>query len=179
MRSFVLMVIAQGLYSITGYGMLAFITSFYLRNQGDNIDGMAAQVNAVFGWSLAGVGVLGPVLGVLGGLAGIVGAVCSGAVTDVLVARDKRHYGYMGAIPQIVAFPLFLVALYAASLPVSLFFLTAYLVFQAMPGPAFWSGVQGLAPARTRATARSNSPPRSKAKPRATIAPSPIGSLVR
>lgn len=152
-RSFRLVVIGQGLYSVTGYGMLAFITSFFLRNHHGDLEALAVKVNLALGTDLAEVGVLGPVLGVLGGGAGILGAVVAGFMTDALVARDKRHFGLMGALPQLVAFPLFLGALFAPSLSVSLSCMTAFLVFQGMPGPAFWSSVQGLAPGESRATA--------------------------
>ncbi|HUD93008.1 MFS transporter [Sphingobium sp.] len=152
-RSFILLVVAQGLYSVTGYGTLAFVTSFYLRNHVGSLDTLATIINGRLGTDLAQVGVLGPVLGILGGLAGIFGAIASGAITDRLVRRDPRHFGFMGAIPQIIAFPLFVGTLFTPYLGVSLFLLTVYLIFQAMPGPAFWSAVQGLSPVETRATA--------------------------
>lgn len=133
------------------YGSAPFIASFYLRNHAAAI-ATAAEAAGRFGLSLGSVGFLGIALGLLSGVGGALGTWAGGRLADRLGPGEPRHYLHLPAIATLLCAPVFVAALLAPSLGLSLLFygLNAIIGY-AWYGPAFTAWFS-LVPAQMRAT---------------------------
>lgn len=126
---------ATGLYTVVYLGVVGWLPSYFVRS----FDMGVAEVGFWLAMSL--------------GTPQILGMLTCGALTDRLVVRDLRWYGWIPALAMALSTPLFLVvfltdSVFAASIALFLAFLIG--IFQ---GPASLTAIQGLAQLRTRAMA--------------------------
>jgi MFS family permease len=134
-RSFVLLVVAASLQSLSGYGVLAWGPTFL---------GRVHQMGGVQ---------IGIWLGLIIGLGGMAGAFLGGKIADRLGARDPRWYLFvsaiacLGGVPFVAAF-----ALAGNAMAALLCFLPFYVLAAMYVGPMLWM-VQGLVKLRMRAMA--------------------------
>lgn len=151
-RALLLFVLASGLFATTGYGMQAFIASFFLRLHGDQLDLVAALIRNATGLSLGRTAIVGPALGLIG-LGGIASALLSGIGTDRLVARDVRYFGWVAGSPLLLAGPVLIAALVAPGIGTALALFGIYYLLSGFASPPISSCIQSLAPPELRATA--------------------------
>ena len=135
-----------GLSAFVGYGQNAFITSFYIRNHGPEVEHLAA----LFG--LKSYGFLGLVGGAIGGLAGALGSILGGRLSDLAGAKDKRAFATLPALVSIAFIPAMIAQVLIPSAAVSL----AESALPAVIG-TFWYGpvygtAQSVVPPQMRAT---------------------------
>jgi MFS family permease len=128
------------------YGHGPFIASFYLRNHSAEL----AQAASATG--LGPVGFLGLALGLLGGIGGAVGILIGGRLADYFGPPDPRRYVYLPGLAVLLCVPIFIGAMTASSIWVSLalYGLNA-LVTMTWYGPAYTAWFS-LVPANMRAT---------------------------
>lgn len=100
-RTYRLVVVATACQAAVGYGFGPFLASFFLRNHGDEIVGLAARADV-------GVsGFLGIALGLSTGLAGAVGVWLGGFLADRFGRRDIRAYVTIPALASFAALPCY------------------------------------------------------------------------
>ncbi len=87
-KSFRHMSVAAGLHAFVGYGVGAWIASFFIR-----------------AYDLQGTGEIGTWLGILNGTAGAAGTFLGGYLADKLGKKDKRWYVWVPAWATILAVP--------------------------------------------------------------------------
>ena len=145
--SFWLISVGASLGAFVSYGQIAFFGSFYARNHGTELAGLAS------GFGLGVAGFLGTTLGLIIGISGGLGTFAGGRLADAWTRRNRGAYADTSALGVALAFPLAAAAFLVPSGVASLALL-AIPVFlnNAWYGPVFAS-VQSLAQPRTRATA--------------------------
>lgn len=147
------MAIAAAVNAMVGYGHIAFYGSFYLRNHGEGLQGLANGVNGALGTEFGAIGFVGLVLGLLIGVFGAIGTFIGGQLADRYIPRDARAYAFLPAIAGLIGFPPFLLAMMSGSTVMSLVGLAIVTLLGAIwYGPVF-SCAQSLVKPRTRATA--------------------------
>ena len=88
---------AAAIKAFIGYGHAPFTASFFLRNHGDDIAGLAASVGDVLGYELKSVGFLGIALGLMSGIGGTLGSWLGGLDRrQVRRPRPARLHGGPG-----------------------------------------------------------------------------------
>ncbi len=134
------------------YGHGPFIASFYLRNHSAELAQAASATGSLLGFSLGPVGFLGLALGLLGGTCGAIGILIGGRLADHFGPADPRRYLYLPALAILLCVPIFIGAMLASSIWVSLalYGLNALVGFT-WYGPAY-TGWFSLVPAHMRAT---------------------------
>ena len=134
------------------YGHGPFIASFYLRNHSAALAQAASATGALFGFTLGSVGFLGLALGLLGGFCGAIGIFIGGRLADRFGPNDPRRYLYLPALAVFLCVPIFIGAMTAPSIWVSLalYGLNALIGFT-WYGPAYTAWFS-LVPAHMRAT---------------------------
>lgn len=126
---------ATGLYTVVYLGVVGWLPSYFVRSFGMGV----AEVGFWLAMSL--------------GIPQILGMLTCGAVTDRMVVRDLRWYGWIPALAMGLSTPLFLIVFLTDSVlaaSIALFFAFLIGIFQ---GPASLTAIQGLAQLRTRAMA--------------------------
>ncbi len=137
-RSFVWLSIGAGLHSFVGYGVGAFLISFYLRQYGISTDSILTVTLP---------------MGILIGVTGVIGNFSAGYLADHLGQRDVRWYLWVCAISTMVAVPFAYAALLVNELYLSIALYTVPLLLGSM-----WLGptlaiTHSLVSPRMRATA--------------------------
>lgn len=151
--AFMWMSLAAAINAMVAYGHIAFYGSFYLRNHGAGLQGLADAFNSVFGTGLGAIGFTGLALGLLIGVFGAIGTFAGGQLADRYVARDARAYAVLPAIAGALSLPAFLLAMLSGSTLLSLAALAVVtLLGSVWYGPVF-ACAQSLVKPRTRATA--------------------------
>jgi predicted MFS family arabinose efflux permease len=100
-RTFWLIAVSTGILAFVGYGHGAFMSSFFLRNHGDQL----AQVAAGFG--MKPLGFLSISLGLITGVSGMAGTFAGGQIADHFAKRDHRGYVSVPAVAALLALPVF------------------------------------------------------------------------
>lgn len=152
-RSFLLFVLASGFFAMAGYGLQAFIASFFMRVHADDIVAFAAPLHRSTGLHLGEVAIIGPALGVIVGVAGLSSALLSGLLTDRLVARDVRYFSRMTGVPLLIAAPVLVLGLWVPGFGSALLCIAIAHMVMGLAGPPISSCLQSLAPPNMRATA--------------------------
>jgi predicted MFS family arabinose efflux permease len=134
-RSFILVVLATSVMSLSGYGVLTWGATFLMR---------------VHGMGMVEVGVwLGLAIGLTGGL----GAYLGGRLADGMGRRDRRWYVWLPAIELAVAVPFVVgFVLLESRIAALLCFIPFHLLASMYLGPML-STIQNLVVPRMRATA--------------------------
>jgi len=126
---------ATGLYTVVYLGVVGWLPSYFVRS---------------FDIGIAEVGLW---LAVALGVPQIIGMLSSGALTDRLVVRDVRWYGWIPALAMALSSPLFIVVFLADSVLLSSAALFPAFLIGIFQGPASLAAVQGIAHVRMRAMA--------------------------
>lgn len=151
--AFLWMALGAAIKAMVSYGHIAFYGSFYLRNHGEGLQGMADAVNGLLGTELGAIGFAGLVLGLLIGIFGAIGTFAGGQLADRFISKDARAYAGIPAAALIIGIPPFLVAMLTGSAWLSLFALAFVTLLNSVwYGPVF-ACAQSLVKPRTRATA--------------------------
>jgi MFS family permease len=152
-RAYPLFVLGGGLISMRGYGVAAFMASFFFREHAAGLKSAAAWVSATTGQHFGAAAILGPSLAIMIGLTGLVGTLLGGVVMDRMARRDVGYYSLVPALPHIAAAPFWIAGLFwpdiwgAVALLAVAYFLTAVSV------APIWTAIQCLSPISCRATA--------------------------
>jgi predicted MFS family arabinose efflux permease len=134
-RSFVLIVLATSLQSLSGYGIMTWGPTFLIRQHG---------------MPVADVGLtLGLAIGLMGGL----GVLLGGRLADRFGARDARWYMRLPALETAALIPFVLVFILADDLALSLAAFYPFYLLGAMYVGPMHSTIQGLVVPGLRATA--------------------------
>lgn len=152
-KAFPLFAVGGAFIALRGYGTQAFIASFFFRIHGDEIQGYADRVNAMFGLKLGQAGIIGLSLGIFGGLASIAGTIIGGFLMDHWSKKSVRHFGSVTAIPQVIAAPFLVLGLLWPNAFWAFVLMTLPTFFSAMSIGPVWTCVQSMATPATRATA--------------------------
>jgi MFS family permease len=141
------------LAAMIGYGHITFYGSFYLRNHGEGLVAMAAQVNEVLGVSFGPIGFLGTTLGLLIGICGAAGTYLGGILADRSARLNPAGYAIVPAVATALTVPPFVAAMLIPGAGASLMLLAVPVFLGAIwYGPVFASA-QSLVEPHTRATA--------------------------
>ncbi|MCP5091948.1 MAG: MFS transporter [Gammaproteobacteria bacterium] len=134
-RSFVFIIIASSVQSLSGYSVLVWGPAFLGRVH-----------------DMGGINI-GTWLGIIIGVAGCLGAYLGGKLSDVVGRRDTRWYMRLPAIESLLGVPCVIGFLLSDSPTEALFFFAPFFLLGAMyVGPMF-AMTQGLVKLRMRATA--------------------------
>jgi MFS family permease len=151
-RSYLRLAAAMTLTVFISLGYLPFIASFYFRNHARELAEAALAAGAAAGVKLGPVGFLGVTLGLMYGIAAALGTWSGGALTDRLGPRDPRWCVFVPAIAAITTIPVFITALFAQSLWVSLCLYAVHAFISAIwYGPGF-AAAFSVTPPHMRAT---------------------------
>ncbi|MCH8490643.1 MAG: MFS transporter [Oceanicaulis sp.] len=141
------------LAAMIGYGHITFYGSFYLRNHGEGLVAMAAQVNEVLGVSFGPIGFLGTTLGLLIGICGAAGTYLGGILADRSARLNPAGYAIVPAVATALTVPPFVAAMLIPGAGAALMLLAVPVFLGAIwYGPVFASA-QSLVEPHTRATA--------------------------
>lgn len=142
------MALGAALIAFTGYGHQTFYGSFYLRNHGTGLDGLAAILG--FEGRLA---ILGIALGLILGVTATLGTALGGRLGDSFARTSPKGYVTVPIWATGLAVPFLIAAFYVDNVVWSLLLLAIPSFLKAMwYGPVFAS-VQSIVPPRSRATA--------------------------
>ncbi|OYU69840.1 MAG: MFS transporter [Alphaproteobacteria bacterium PA2] len=148
-RTFWFVSFAAATQAFIGYGNGPFVASFYFRNHGAEVAGLAAD------FGLKSAGFLGLALGLLGGIAGIASSWAGGWLADRAAKRDLRAYMTVPAIAAVIS-PIFAWGVYLNPTAIGAL---ATMIIPGLLGSLWYGPVyasaQGLVPPHMRATAAS------------------------
>ena len=145
-RTFWLLAFAAALKSFISYGHAPFTASFFLRNHGEEVAGLAG------GFGLQSVGFLGLAIGLISGICGALSSITGGWIADKVGAKDVRNILIAPALAVIFSVPAFIAAMLADSAVLALALLMIpYLLNYFWYGPVY-STAQSIVPANMRAT---------------------------
>jgi len=134
-RSFVFIIIASSVQSLSGYSVLVWGPAFLGRVH-----------------DMGGINI-GTWLGIIIGVAGCLGAYLGGKLSDIVGSRDKRWYMRLPAIESLLGLPCVIGFLLSDSPTEAMLFFAPFFLLGAMyVGPMF-AMIQGLVRLRMRATA--------------------------
>ncbi|MBV1917176.1 MAG: MFS transporter [Sphingomonadaceae bacterium] len=151
-ESYRFMAAAQVLKVFIQLGYLPFLASFYFRNHADQLATSASAVGEKFGYDLGPIGLLGISLGILSGLGSALGVLAGGALADRFGPSDPRCYVYIPAIAAIAGIPVFVGAMLASSVGLSLALIAVHAFIASIwYGPAF-AAAYSISPGNMRAT---------------------------
>lgn len=147
-KSFRWLALGAALIAFTGYGHQTFFGSFYLRNHGAGLDGLAAVIG--FDGRIATLGI---VLGLILGVSATVGTGWGGKLGDRFAKAGPRGYLVVPIWATAASVPFLIATFLVPSIGWSLLFLAVPSFLKAMwYGPVF-ACVQSVVPPRSRATA--------------------------
>jgi MFS family permease len=145
-RTFWLLAFAAAIKSFISYGHAPFTASFFLRNHGEEVSGLAS------GFGLQSVGFLGLAIGLISGICGALSSITGGWIADKVGARDVRNILIAPALAVSISVPAFIAAMLADSAVVALALLMIpYLLNYFWYGPVY-STAQSIVPPNMRAT---------------------------
>jgi MFS family permease len=127
--------IATGLYTVVWLGVVSWLPSYFVRSFDMNI----AQVGFLLAMSL--------------GISQLIGMLCAGLLTDFMVKRDVRWYGWIAAIAMFVSTPIFVAVFLTNNATVAMSALFLAFLVGIFQGPSSLAAVQTLAHLRMRAMA--------------------------
>jgi predicted MFS family arabinose efflux permease len=133
-RAFVDLLVAMVLYFMMIYGAFVFLVPFLMRAY----DLSVGQASAIFGGVSA--------------LTGIAGSVGGGILADRLARGDVAWLARLPGLAAILAWPLYLIALYSSSLPVTVVFLALGGVLALAALPPMFASVHHVCGSKRRAT---------------------------
>ncbi|WP_374575637.1 spinster family MFS transporter [Phenylobacterium sp.] len=146
-RTFWLIAFGAAIKAFIGYGHAPFTASFFLRNHGEELAGLADK------FGLQPLGFLGLALGLLSGVGGSISSLVGGMIADRYSKTDLRGYVTVPAMASLVAVPVFACAMLAPSAVTAMSILTInYLMGALWYGPVYATG-QSIVPPHMRATA--------------------------
>jgi len=152
-RTFWLIAFAAAIKAFIGYGHAPFTASFFLRNHGPEVAGLASSVGLTLGFDLKSVGFLGLAIGIMSGTAGAIGSWTGGWIADKFGARDLRAYMIAPAIASLITIPIYIAAVSVDSAAFALLILPInYFLGTLWYGPVYGTG-QSVVPPHMRATA--------------------------
>lgn len=108
-RAFWLMAFGTAACTFVGYGQSAFISAFFLRAHGAELETLAQ------GYGINAAGLVGIILGVLQGGGGLLGTIAGGWLADYAQRRDVRLYGIIPAVACVIVCPLYCAAFLVGS----------------------------------------------------------------
>jgi MFS family permease len=151
-RSYRFMAAAMILKMFVAWGITPFIASFYFRNHTQQLSEAAKTVGAAAGFHLGSIGFLGVVLGLMNGIAGALGTWSGGGLADRFGQADARRWVYAPAIAETLTISVFIAAMFAGDLWLSLCLYALHAFISALwYGPAFAAALS-VTPPRMRAT---------------------------
>ncbi len=134
-RSFVFIVAASSVQSLSGYGVITWGPAFLMR-----VHEMSwVEIGAKLGWAV--------------GLAGCAGAYAGGKITDRLGARDARWNMRLPALESVLALPFLAGFAMSSDGDMALICFVPFYALGAMYVGPMYSMVQGVVKVRMRATA--------------------------
>jgi MFS family permease len=134
-RSFVLIMLASSVQSLSGYGVITWGPTFLLRVH----DMSWVEIGWKLGW--------------LVGLTGCAGAYLGGKITDTLGARDARWNMRLPAIESVLGVPFLIGFVLLADADLALLSFAPFYALGAMYVGPMYAMVQGVVKLRMRATA--------------------------
>lgn len=144
--TFWLIALGASLKAFIGYGHAPFTASFFLRNHGEEVAGLAAN------FGLKSVGFLGLAIGLMAGLGGALGAYLGGFVADKTASRNVGYQMITPAVGALLAVPVYCAAVLVDSAPLAMSLLGLnYLLSSTWFGPVYGSA-QSVVPPHMRAT---------------------------
>ncbi len=129
------MCVATGIYTVVWIGVVGWMPSYFIRS---------------FDMSITEVGFW---LAVSLGVSQLIGMLASGVVTDIMIRRDRRWYGWVPALAIALSTPLFAIVFTTDNAIIACAALFPAFLIGVFQGPASLSSVQSLAPLRMRAMA--------------------------
>ena len=124
---------ATGLYTVVWLGVVSWLPSYFVRT---------------FEMSLSEVGFW---LAMSLGISQILGFLCGGVLTDFMVKRDCRWYGWIPSLAMIVSTPLFFLVFRTDNAVIATVALFPAFMIGVFQGPPSLAAVQGIAHIRMRA----------------------------
>ena len=146
-RSFWLFGFGSALQGLIAYGHSAFLGSFFFRNPGPEL----AQIAGGLGMQTAGF--LGVAIGLLAGVSGMLGAFMGGKLADRHTATNPRGLATQVAVFNLLAVPVYILAMLVPSAPLALGLLFLPSLFYGMTYGPLFAVFQSVVQPRTRATA--------------------------
>jgi MFS family permease len=146
-RTYVFVLLGGMLQALLGYGTLSFLGSFFFRNHGE----MIARTAATLG--LHSAGFLGLSLGLISGVGGTLGSYIGGNLADRHVKSNPRGLATQAALLNLIAAPLYIMAMLVGSVPLALVLLFFHSLCGGMTFAPFFTILQSVVRPRTRATA--------------------------
>jgi MFS family permease len=151
-RSYPLIAAAMTLKVFISLGYGPFLASFYLRNHAEDLGALAKSAGAAFGFDLGPVGFLGITLGLMNGVGGALGVWAGGQWADRFGPADMRRLLYGPAIAAVVTIPVFIGAMTAGPVGLSLLLAGVHAFLASIwYGPAF-AAAFSVTPRHMRAT---------------------------
>jgi MFS family permease len=151
-RSYRFLGAAMILKMFVSWGSNPFMASFFLRNHTGQVAAVAKAAGSAVGFHLGSVGFIGIALGLTNGVAGALGTWGGGKLADRFGAADLKRYVYGPAIAETLAIPIFITAMFAPSLWLSLGLYALHACIAALwYGPAFAAALS-ITPPNMRAT---------------------------
>ena len=135
---------SQGLIA---YGHSAFTAAFFFRVHGLELDAVAAS------FGLGKAGFLGLTLGFGAGLSGIAGTYLGGKLGDRFGMKSPKAFAYIMAIANLVAIPVYIMALWAPSLGLAIVLVSATSAIYGMTYGPLFTVIQSVTKPDMRATA--------------------------
>lgn len=127
--------IGTGLYTVVWLGVVSWLPSYFVRS---------------FDMSLTEVGFW---LAMSLGISQLIGLMAGGILTDKLIKRDLRWYGWIAASGMFISTPLFVIVFLTDSAVIATIALFPAFLIGVLQGPSTFSAVQGIAQVRMRAMA--------------------------
>ncbi len=152
-RAFVFTCLGAMLVAFVNYAQSAWLPSFFFRNHAADLGALARSVSAATGFHLGAAGFLGPAMGLVSGVAGIVGTLGGGWITDRAARRDLRAYVTVQVVFTAIRLPLFLLAMIAPTVPLTLLALGCQSLCTGIAGAPAYASIQRMVQPRVRATA--------------------------
>jgi len=146
-KTYVLFVLAGTLQAMVGFGNGAFLGSFFFRNHA------AALAQNAAGVGLQAAGFLGLTLGLIAGLGGALGSFLGGKIADHHVATDPKGLAVQMTLVNLIASPIYVVAILVGSAPLALALLLVQSLINAMCFAPSFTVLQSVMHPRSRATA--------------------------
>lgn len=144
--TFWLVAFSASISAFIGYGQAPFTASFYLRNHGPEIAGLAA------GFGVKSLTFLGVSIGMIGGIVGALGSLLGGRISDWATARDLRAYVTVPAIGGLIWAPLYCLAILAPTAKMTLILSVAPALLGTLWYGPVYAVAQSVAPPHMRAT---------------------------
>jgi MFS family permease len=152
-RTFCYMALGASIVGMNSQAKLAFMPSFYLRNQLEQFNQIAHTLSLLTGHEFSGLAALGMALGLSYGVGGLGGVLAGGWLCDRLARRDVRSYATVPMWACLIVIPLGIGSLVVQSALISIAFMALASFFQYCYTGPIYACVQSIVPSRNRATA--------------------------